>query len=257
MAQKSSLTAGQAGLLTSGKTLAEELERINHLEHLEKDEQLHLSGDWVQTLVNHVSDRIYVKDRSHRFVMANRQVAIDLGLNDASQVIGRTDVELHPIETGSKFAAAEVQIMASKEARIDFEEMSVLANGKRRWLSSSKFPVLNERDEVVGIVGISRDITERKKSELLQQGQKQGSAGDCEREAPSRRSRNSRAHNRKPDGRGCRAPLMLVSENGENLQAAVAPNLPKEYVDLCDGIPVGPKVGSCGTAVLSARKRFC
>lgn len=255
MVQENSLTEGQAGLLTNGKTLAEELERINQLEHLEKDEQLHLSGDWVQTLVNHVSDRIYVKDRSHRFVMANRQVAIDFGLEDSSQVIGKTDFELHPKGLGSKFAAVEVQIMASKEARIDFEEMSVFANGKRRWLSSSKFPVMNDQGEVVGIVGISRDITERKKSEFLQQGQNKV-LQEIANAKPLHDVLETLVQTIESQMDGVAGSVMLVSENGENLKAAVAPNLPGKYVELCDGIPIGPKVGSCGTAVYRRESVF-
>ncbi len=255
MAQENSLTAAQAGLLTSGKTLAEELERINKLDHLSKDDQLHLSGDWVQTLVNHVSDYVYVKDRRHRFVVANHQVAIDLGFHEPSQVIGKTDLELHLPDTGSKFAAVEVAIMASKEASIDYEEKLILANGKRRWLSSSKFPVLNDRDEVVGIVGISRDITERKKSDLLQQGQNKV-LQEIATAKPLPDVLETLVLTIESQMDGVVGSVMLVTENGKNLQAAVAPNLPREYVSLCDGLPVGPRVGSCGTAVYRRESVF-
>ncbi|MBG6200608.1 diguanylate cyclase (GGDEF)-like protein/PAS domain S-box-containing protein [Labrenzia sp. EL_13] len=255
MAQENSLTAAQAGLLTSGKTLAEELERINQLDHLSKDDQLHLSGDWVQTLVNHVSDYVYVKDRRHRFVAANHQVAFDLGFQEPTQVIGKTDIELHLPDTGSKFAAAEVAIMASKEASIDYEEKLILANGKRRWLSSSKFPVLNDQNEVVGIVGISRDITERKKSDLLQQGQNKV-LQEIANAKPLQDVLETLVLTIESQMDGVVGSVMLVTENGKNLKAAVAPNLPSEYVDLCDGLPVGPKVGSCGTAVYRRESVF-
>ncbi|WP_305987161.1 EAL domain-containing protein [Roseibium sp. MMSF_3544] len=248
MVHTRSLTAGQAGLLTNGKSLAEELERINRLAHLGKDDQLHLSGDWVQTLVNHVSDYVFVKDRGHRFVMANQQVALDLGLDDPEQVIGKTDLELHPLETGGKFAAAEAEIMASKEARIDYEERSILANGNRRWLSSSKFPVLNDKNEVVGIVGISRDITQRKRAEFLQQGQNKV-LQEIATSKPLNDVLETLVLMIESQMDRVMASVMLVDDAGKALLAGVAPNLPDDYVALCNGISIGPKAGSCGTAV--------
>ncbi|MET1415309.1 EAL domain-containing protein [Roseibium sp. HPY-6] len=255
MTHVKNLADGQGSLLTSGKTLAEELDRINRLDHLEKEDQLHLSGDWVQTLLNNVSDYVFAKDRGHRFVMANRQVAIDLGLEDPSQVIGKTDLELHPEETGTLFAAVEAEIMETRQARIDYEELSILANGKRRWLSTSKFPVLNEKDEVVGLVGISRDITERKKADLLQQGQNK-----VLQDIATARSLNKVLETLvltiESQMDGVMGSVMLVSDNGENLVAGVAPHLPKDYIALCDGIAIGPKVGSCGTAVFRRESVF-
>ncbi|WP_299471078.1 EAL domain-containing protein [uncultured Roseibium sp.] len=255
MTHMKNLADGQGGLLTSGKTLAEELDRINQLDHLAKEDQLHLSADWVQTLVNNVSDYVFAKDRGHRFVMANLQVAIDLGLDDPSQVIGKTDMELHPAETGAMFAAAEAEIMETRQARIDYEELSILANGKRRWLSTSKFPVLNDREEVVGLVGISRDITERKKADLLQQGQNKV-LQDIATAKSLHQVLETLVLTIESQMDGVMGSVMLVSENGENLVAGVAPHLPKDYIALCDGIPVGPKVGSCGTAVYRRESVF-
>ncbi|WP_434052146.1 MAG: EAL domain-containing protein [Roseibium sp.] len=241
--------------LTNGKTLAEELDRINMLDHLERGDQLHLSDDWVQTLFNNVSDYIFAKDRHHRFVMANRQVALDLGLQDPSQVIGKTDLELHPLETGQVYMDTEAEIMASKEARIDYEEIATPKNGARRWLSTSKYPVLNDRDEVVGIVGISRDITERKKAELLQQGQNKV-LQDIATSKPLHEVLETLVLTMESQMDGVMASIMLVSEDGEHLRPAVAPNLPARYVELCQGTPVGPKVGSCGTAVYRRESVF-
>ena len=255
MTHVKNLADGQGGSLTSGKTLAEELDRINQLDHLAKEDELHLSADWVQTLVNNVSDYVFAKDRGHRFVMANLQVAIDLGLEDPSQVIGKTDMELHPAETAALFAAAEAEIMESRQARIDYEELSILANGKRRWLSTSKFPVLNDSEEVVGLVGISRDITGRKKADLLQQGQNKV-LQDIATAKSLHQVLETLVLTIESQMDGVMGSVMLVSENGENLVAGVAPHLPKDYIALCDGIPVGPKVGSCGTAVYRRESVF-
>ncbi|ASP32561.1 bifunctional diguanylate cyclase/phosphodiesterase [Labrenzia sp. VG12] len=228
--------------------LAAELDRLSRLETIGQSEQLSLDGDWLQKLLNIVSDYIYVKDRKSRFVMANRQVALDVGLNDPAELIGKTDIELHPEETARKFLAIEQEIMASNIPRIDFEELSILSDGKRSWFASSKYPVTNEAGEVVGIVGMSRDITERKRAVLLQQGQnkvlQQLAAGK-----PVATVLETLVLTIENQLDGITGSIMLVDETGTKLLAGVAPNLPEEYVALTDGIDIGPKNGSCGTAI--------
>jgi len=228
--------------------LAAELDRLNRLENLSDTVQLSLSGDWLYKLLNEVSDYFYVKDRKSRFVVANRQVALDVGLDDASQLIGMTDLELHPREMAEKFMAIEQEIMSSNIPRIDFEEPSLLANGKRKWFASSKFPVSNSDGEVVGLVGMSRDITERKRANQLQQGQnkvlQQIATGK-----PLTQVLETLVLTIEQQCDGIFGSVMLVGESGTHLKAVVAPNLPEDYVALTDGIDVSPKTGSCGTAV--------
>lgn len=228
--------------------LAAELDRLNRLDTLSGTLQLNLSGDWLQKLLNEVSDYFYVKDRKSRFVMANRQVALDVGLDNASELIGKTDLELHPREMAEKFLATEQEIMSSNISRIDFEEPSILANGKRKWFASSKFPVSNSDGEVVGLVGMSRDITERKRANQLQQGQnkvlQQIATGK-----PLSQVLETLVHTIEQQCDGIFGSVMLVDESGSHLKAGVAPNLPEAYVALTEGIDVSPKTGSCGTAV--------
>lgn len=228
--------------------LAAELDRLNRLEKLGETVHLSLRGDWLQKLLNEVSDYIFVKDRSSRFVMANRQVALDVGLDDVSQLIGKTDLELHPREMAERFIAIEQEIMSTNIPRIDFEEPSILADGKRKWFASSKFPVTNSDGEVVGLVGLSRDITDRKRAAQLQQGQNkvlQQIATGC----PLKQVLETLVLTIENQLDGILGSVMLVDETGTKLLAGVAPNLPEDYVELTNGIDIGPKNGSCGTAV--------
>lgn len=228
-------------------SLASELDRLNRLKKLGRKDELYLSGDWLQTLLNGVSDYIFVKDRGSRFVMANRQVALDLGLDDASQLIGKTDLELHPRHTAEKFLAIEQEIMATNIPRIDFEELSILADGSRKWFASSKYPVANSDGEVVGIVGISRDITQRKRALMLQQGQNKVLQKIADGK-PLEDVLTTLVLAIESQLDGIMGSVMLVDDSGTKLRATVAPNLPEDYVELTDGIAVGPKMGSCGTA---------
>ena len=117
-----------------------------------------------RALIDQVPDYLFAKDTGCRFVIANLAVAADLGLLP-EDLIGKTDFQLHPQELAAKFFADEQRVIGSGESQIDIEEFVVTPSGKRRWLSTSKAPLRNDRNEIIGIVGISRDITERKRAD--------------------------------------------------------------------------------------------
>jgi len=115
-------------------------------------------------MINCVPDYLFVKDTQSRFVVANHAVAEDLGLT-AEDLIGKTDFELHPPELADKFFADEQRVIGSGTPEIDIEEFVVTRSGQQKWLSTSKLPLRNSEDQVVGLVGVSRDITSRRRAE--------------------------------------------------------------------------------------------
>ena len=115
-------------------------------------------------MINCVPDYLFVKDTKSRFVVANNAVAEDLGLT-VEDLIGKTDFELHPPELASKFFVDEQRVISAGKPEIDIEEFVVTSTGKKKWLATSKLPLRNGEDQVVGIVGVCRDVTERKRAE--------------------------------------------------------------------------------------------
>lgn len=118
----------------------------------------------LRALIENVPDYLFVKDVDSRFVTANPAVAEDLGLSDAD-LIGKTDFDLHPRELAEKFFADEQGVIRSGEPIIDIEEFVVTRSGKKKWLSTSKLPLRDRRGQIIGIVGVCRDITGRKQTE--------------------------------------------------------------------------------------------
>ena len=118
----------------------------------------------LRALLDSVPDYLFVKDTGSRFVIANRAVAEDLGLR-VEDLIGRTDFEFHPAELASKFFDDEQKVIRAGKPEIDIEEFVVTKSGQRKWLSTSKLPLRNAQDQIVGIVGVCRDVTERKHAE--------------------------------------------------------------------------------------------
>jgi PAS domain S-box-containing protein len=107
-------------------------------------------------------DAVFVKDREGRYVMVNPAAARNVGLS-VQQVIGRTDVEVFTDETGRRIMEKDRQIIATGEWST-YEEIGTAAGISRTFLTT-KGPYRDPHGNVIGVLGIARDITERKRSE--------------------------------------------------------------------------------------------
>lgn len=207
-------------------------------------ENLHLKA-----LVHELPDFLYVKDRDSRFVFANAVTARSLGLENAALIVGKRDFDLLDFETARRFFDIEQQIMAAGEALIDMEELvPVPGSDKPICRLTSKIPLRNEAGEIVGLIGISRDITERKRQEDLYRGQ----ASLLEmiaRNEPLPMILEALVLLIEAQLTGIDGSVLLLDGEGTRLYHGAAPNLPGGYSRLIDGVQIGPKVGSCGTAV--------
>jgi len=120
---------------------------------------------WMRAMIDQVPDYLFVKDTECRFVVANMAVALDLGHGDPSGLLGKTDLDVHPRELAEQFIANDRAVMETGKPILDHEEYVVLADGSKRWLSTSKLPLRDRSGAIIGLVGIARDITERKSAE--------------------------------------------------------------------------------------------
>jgi diguanylate cyclase (GGDEF)-like protein/PAS domain S-box-containing protein len=117
-----------------------------------------------RAMIDQVPDYLFVKDIDSRFVIANRAVAADVGA-EPDDLIGKTDFDIHSAERARQFLADEQHVIATGQPMIDIDEFIVDMNGRQKWLSTSKLPLRNAGGEIIGIVGICRDVTERKRAE--------------------------------------------------------------------------------------------
>ncbi len=116
----------------------------------------------LETLIESTADFIYMKDRDGRYVFVNPAAAQSVG-KSAEEIIGKDDRALFPEEHARHIMEKDRQIMASGISEV-FEETRASA-GRVRHLHSSKNVCRDSSGAVIGIVGISRDITELKRAE--------------------------------------------------------------------------------------------
>ena len=119
----------------------------------------------LRTLIDHIPECMYVKDVNSCFIIANRQLAGILGIDDPQQLVGKSDYDFYPRELAVKFHDDEQRMMHSGQALFDHEEMGLDAEGKSVHMLTTKVPLRDSKGQITGIVGVGRNISERKKYE--------------------------------------------------------------------------------------------
>lgn len=128
------------------------------------ENQLKETTVFLSTVLDNIPNMIFVKDaKDLRFLKLNKAGEILLGV-DSADVIGKNDYEIFPKEEAEFFTNKDREVL-NKKVYIDIAEEAIDTKNGRRWLHTQKMPVLNEMGEALYLIGISEDITERKKNE--------------------------------------------------------------------------------------------
>ena len=126
------------------------------------EESLLHGYDLLHAVIEGTTDAVFVKDRQGRYLMINTAGARFL-TKTVAEVIGKDDTELLLPETARAFIAGDRRILATGEVQT-LEEVGTAAGVTRTYLAT-KGPYRDAQGNVIGVIGISRDITERKRSE--------------------------------------------------------------------------------------------
>jgi PAS domain S-box-containing protein len=117
----------------------------------------------LRAIVDHTADAIFIKDLTGRYVMMNPAGAALRG-GPVESVLGRRDTETFTDESAREIMAHDQLVMTSGEG-ITVEECLDFLDGRHRIFSSTKFPYRGPDGSIVGVIGISRDITRQKELE--------------------------------------------------------------------------------------------
>jgi diguanylate cyclase (GGDEF)-like protein/PAS domain S-box-containing protein len=126
------------------------------------EEALRRERSLLRTIIDSIPSLIYAKDTHSRFIACNVLAARGMGTTPA-EAIGKTDFEFFPEEMATGFFLDEQAVIRSGQPLIEREE-SVLdrSSGTTRYFATTKVPYRDQAGNIIGIVGIGRDITERK-----------------------------------------------------------------------------------------------
>ncbi|WLS05343.1 GGDEF domain-containing protein [Shinella oryzae] len=118
----------------------------------------------IRQLIDNVPDYLFIKDTESRFVIVNDAIATDLGLRP-DDLVGKSDFDIHSKDAANEYFRVEQEIIRTGNPLIDFEEPASTTKGLKKWLLSSKVPLRSRTGDIIGLVGVSRDITARKQAE--------------------------------------------------------------------------------------------
>jgi PAS domain S-box-containing protein len=136
------------------------------------EETLRAERNLLWTVIDNLPDAIYIKNRESQFKLVNTATVRKMGFATAESLIGKTDFDFHPRELAAQFYRDEQQAMASGQVLANKEELVIDQVGNQSWLLVTKVPLREGKGQVTGLVGISRDITERRRMrEALQQSE--------------------------------------------------------------------------------------
>ncbi len=119
----------------------------------------------LNTFLEHIPDAVYFKDRDSRFVRLSRTVATQFGLDDPAQAINKTDFDFFSSEHAEQAFADEQEIIRSGESITGKEEKETWPDGHETWALTTKVPLRDQQGQIVGTMGISHNITDRKRAE--------------------------------------------------------------------------------------------
>jgi len=132
-----------------------------------KNDELEFEQLMFHELLSTIPDNIYFKDRKSRFTITSRAMMEWFGQQKIDQVIGKTDFDMFTDEHAKEAYDDEQRIMKTGKSIINKEEKETWEGGKITWVSTSKVPIRAKNGKIIGIVGISRDITEKKRTEMI------------------------------------------------------------------------------------------
>ncbi len=115
--------------------------------------------DFLHSLLDHIPDRIYFKDRQGRFVLVSKSEALYLGASDPAEVLGKTDFSFFDPELAQAAFDDEQEVMRTGTPITGKVEEKLLLDGRTGWALVAKIPMRNEAGEIIGTCGISKDIT--------------------------------------------------------------------------------------------------
>lgn len=116
-------------------------------------------------LMEAVPDVIFIKDRESRFVQANHALTRKLGLPSPDAAIGKTDHDFFAPDLAEAFRQRDELVLIHGQAVVNWEQREVWHDGSETWALVTELPLRDTQGNIVGLLGLTRDITERRRAQ--------------------------------------------------------------------------------------------
>ncbi|MHB8626152.1 MAG: PAS domain S-box protein [Aggregatilineales bacterium] len=145
--------------------LRQRLRRLLRTERAERE--LEARHNLLRTLIDNIPDYIFVKDTQGHFLISNIAHAQLVGAESPAEEFGKTVHELFPADLALDYQTSDRAILESGQSLINLEQLTRDKAGNSKWVLTTKVPLRDHTGKIIGVVGVSRDITERKQAEQV------------------------------------------------------------------------------------------
>jgi len=135
------------------------------LKRVAAERELAEERNLLRSVINNLLDSIYVKDVRGVYRLDNLAHMRSIGAEHPEDVVGKTVFDFFPYDAAVRFQADDQSVVRTGKAIVNRQEPFLHPSGQKHWLSTTKVPLRNNEGQLIGIVGIGRDITERKRAE--------------------------------------------------------------------------------------------
>ena len=125
-------------------------------------ETIEMERKLFRTVIDIIPDPVYVKDLEGKKLIANKRDLEYMGYTSEDEARGKSDQEIYGPRVEA-FSDVDKSVIQEGKSVISKEEFVTSKNGEHHWVLTSKVPLRNQQNEIIGLVGIGRDISERKK----------------------------------------------------------------------------------------------
>ncbi|HEY3324167.1 MAG TPA: diguanylate cyclase [Planctomycetota bacterium] len=156
------LFAGYAGVAIENARLLEAVQR--------SEQALAIERAKLRSVIDSLPDAVFMKDRQSRFILCNPQILRASGFTSEQAMLGKTDIDIHESrEDAERWMAEEQALMQTGRPIVNQEEFHIVADGTLRSTLSTKVALRDQKGEIVGLLGINRDVTDlRRLDETVQ-----------------------------------------------------------------------------------------
>lgn len=131
---------------------------------LERTEEIHRRANYLRTFIDTLPMMAWLKDTEGRFIIINHTFSKVAG-QPIEQIIGKTDLDFFPKEMAEHYRAVDAEVMTTRRMKILEEQILDQDPQKIVWVETIKMPILDQENNVLGTVGIARNVDDRKAME--------------------------------------------------------------------------------------------
>ncbi|HEY9616220.1 MAG TPA: PAS domain S-box protein, partial [Microcoleaceae cyanobacterium] len=128
------------------------------------EQELQESRNMLKLVLDAIPQRVFWKNRQSRFLGCNSAFANDYHLT-LEEIVGKTDYELPWAAWADLYQADDAYVINTRTPKLNYEEPTADLNGRQIWIRSSKIPLTDSQENVIGILGCYDDITDHKRAE--------------------------------------------------------------------------------------------